>query len=50
MSFTEAIQKIASSEPISTMLEIGSFTGQGSTEAFVTGMLKNPHRASSFLY
>ncbi|NET72778.1 MAG: hypothetical protein F6K62_18160 [Sphaerospermopsis sp. SIO1G2] len=44
----DAIQKIASSEPISTMLEIGSFTGQGSTEAFVTGMLKNPHQPHLF--
>ncbi|NEQ36798.1 MAG: hypothetical protein F6K40_11120 [Okeania sp. SIO3I5] len=43
-----AIQKIASSEPVCTMLEIGSFTGQGSTEAFVTGMLKNPHEPHLF--
>ncbi|MGD1805320.1 hypothetical protein ACP6PL_07735 [Dapis sp. BLCC M126] len=43
-----AIQRIASSETVSTLLEIGSFTGQGSTEAFVTGMLKNPHQPHLF--
>ena len=43
-----AIQKIASSEPVCTLLEIGSFMGQGSTEAFVTGMLKNPYQPHLF--
>ena len=44
----DAIQNIARNEPIRTLLEIGSFTGQGSTEAFVKGLLENPHQPHLF--
>ncbi|MEM8639294.1 MAG: hypothetical protein AAGG51_10825 [Cyanobacteria bacterium P01_G01_bin.54] len=44
----DLIQAIARYEPVHTLLEIGSFTGQGSTEAFVTGLLKNPHQPHLF--
>lgn len=44
----DAIQNIARNEPICTLLEIGSFTGQGSTEAFVKGLLENPHQPHLF--
>ncbi|MEM9542770.1 MAG: hypothetical protein AAGA60_25165 [Cyanobacteria bacterium P01_E01_bin.42] len=44
----DAIQSIARDEPIRTLLEIGSFTGQGSTEAFVKGLLENPYQPHLF--
>jgi len=47
-SFYQAIQTLASRENISTILEIGSSCGDGSTEAFVSGILKNPARPLLF--
>ena len=44
----DTIQGIARNEPVCTLLEIGSFTGQGSTEAFFTGLLDNPHQPHLF--
>ena len=41
-SFYEAIYRLAKSPEIKTMLEIGSSSGDGSTEAFVKGMAENP--------
>ncbi|MFN6571513.1 glycosyltransferase family 1 protein [Dendronalium sp. ChiSLP03b] len=46
--FYTAIQRIAKEEDIQTVLEIGSSTGEGSTEAFVTGMLQNPNKPILF--
>jgi glycosyltransferase involved in cell wall biosynthesis len=46
--FYLAIQKIARTEKIKTVLEIGSSSGEGSTEAFVTGMRENPYRPKIF--
>ena len=46
--FYEAIQKIAQTEDIKTVLEIGSSSGQGSTEAFVKGLRQNPNRPLLF--
>lgn len=40
-SFYEAIYRIASIEPVHTILEIGSSSGAGSTEAFVLGIKEN---------
>ena len=39
--FYVAIQKICKEEDIETVLEIGSSSGGGSTEAFVTGLREN---------
>lgn len=39
------IQELARTERVSTVLEIGSSTGEGSTEAFVNGLSENPHGA-----
>lgn len=39
--FYWAIYQIAKNEPIQTILEIGASSGEGSTEAFVTGMMEN---------
>ena len=39
----EAIYRLASTEAVSTILEIGSSSGEGSTSAFVAGIKKNPH-------
>lgn len=47
-SFYKAIYRIASSEPISTILEIGSSSGEGSTDAFVKGLKQNPHNPRLF--
>lgn len=47
-SFYQAIQNLAETENISTILEIGSSCGDGSTEAFVSGILKNPARPTLF--
>ncbi|MBN3876014.1 class I SAM-dependent methyltransferase [Nostoc sp.] len=46
--FYAAIQKIAREEDIKTVLEIGSSSGQGSTEAFVTGLRENPNKPTLF--
>src|ERR687886_1266378 len=43
-----AIHKIAREEDIKTVLEIGSSSGQGSTEAFVTGLRENPYQPTLF--
>ncbi|MFK0730674.1 MAG: glycosyltransferase family 4 protein [Gloeotrichia echinulata HAB0833] len=46
--FYAAIQRIAREENIKTVLEIGSSSGAGSTEAFVTGLRHNPHKPTLF--
>ena len=46
--FYTAIQKICREEDIQTVLEIGSSSGGGSTEAFVTGLRENPHNPKLF--
>ncbi|RQH36697.1 glycosyltransferase family 1 protein [Okeania hirsuta] len=46
--FYEAIQKIVKEEKINTVLEIGSSSGDGSTEAFVRGMSANPNQPNLF--
>ncbi len=46
--FYNAIQKIAQEENIKTVLEIGSSSGEGSTEAFVTGLRDNPNKPTLF--
>jgi len=46
--FYDAIQKIARQEDIKTVLEIGSSSGGGSTEAFVTGLRENPNQPKLF--
>ncbi len=43
--FYYLIQKLARTERLSTVLEIGSSAGEGSTEAFVNGLSENPHGA-----
>lgn len=40
--FYQAIQRLASDSRVKTVLEIGSSSGQGSTEAFVKGLRNNP--------
>ncbi|NJK38937.1 MAG: FkbM family methyltransferase [Oscillatoriales cyanobacterium RM2_1_1] len=47
-AFYKAIQKIAREENIKTVLEIGSSSGGGSTEAFVLGLRDNPHRPTLY--
>lgn len=47
-AFYHTIYRLAQSEAISTILEIGSSSGEGSTEAFVLGISKNPHRPTLF--
>ncbi len=47
-AFYEAIYRLASTEVVSTILEIGSSSGDGSTEAFVKGISKNPHHPVLF--
>ena len=42
------IEEIASSANIKNILEIGSSSGGGSTEAFVKGIQKNPHSPSLY--
>jgi hypothetical protein len=42
------IRTLAAEAPVTTMLEIGSSSGTGSTRAFVEGMLQNPHSPSLF--
>ena len=46
--FYVAIQRIAKEEDIKTVLEIGSSSGEGSTEAFVTGLRENPNKPTLF--
>lgn len=43
-----AIQRIAREENIKTVLEIGSSSGEGSTEALVTGIRENPNQPTLF--
>ncbi|MEI6444870.1 MAG: glycosyltransferase family 1 protein [Nostocales cyanobacterium ELA583] len=47
-AFYIAIQKMAREENIKTVLEIGSSSGEGSTEAFVTGLQHNPNNPILF--
>jgi glycosyltransferase involved in cell wall biosynthesis len=46
--FYKIIQKLARTEDIKTVLEIGSSSGGGSTEAFVTGLRDNPNQPQLF--
>ncbi|MBD1921226.1 FkbM family methyltransferase [Microcoleus sp. FACHB-831] len=46
--FYAAIHKIARHEDIKTILEIGSSSGQGSTEAFVSGLRENANKPMLF--
>ena len=46
--FYTAIQRIARDENIKTVLEIGSSSGEGSTEALVTGLRENPNKPTLF--
>jgi glycosyltransferase involved in cell wall biosynthesis len=46
--FYKIIQEIARTEDIKTVLEIGSSSGGGSTEAFVTGLRDNPNQPQLF--
>ncbi|MGB7712280.1 MAG: FkbM family methyltransferase [Microcoleus sp.] len=46
--FYDAIKQIAREAEIKTILEIGSSSGEGSTEAFVTGIRENPHHPQLF--
>lgn len=47
-AFYDAIYRLAKNAPIQTILEIGSSSGDGSTEAFVKGMAENPHQPKLF--
>jgi len=42
--FARAIETIAATEGVRHILEIGASAGEGSTEAWVRGALRNPHR------
>ncbi len=46
--FTDVIRALARGEELHNVLEIGSSSGGGSTEAFVTGLRDNPHRPTLF--
>ncbi|WP_071190211.1 FkbM family methyltransferase [Trichormus sp. NMC-1] len=46
--FYTAIHRIARQEDIKTVLEIGSSSGEGSTEAFVMGLRENPNHPILF--
>ena len=46
--FYQAIYRMARDEPVNTILEIGSSSGEGSTEAFVLGIRENPQRPTLF--
>ncbi|PMB30759.1 glycosyl transferase family 1, partial [Fischerella thermalis CCMEE 5208] len=46
--FYAILQRITREENIKTVLEIGSSSGEGSTEAFVTGIRHNPHKPILF--
>lgn len=47
-AFYDAIYRIAKTEAIHTILEIGSACGEGSTEAFVRGIRENPFHPTLF--
>ncbi len=47
-AFYRTIYRLAQKESVSTILEIGSSSGDGSTKAFVLGMSKNPNRPTLF--
>ncbi len=47
-SFYQCIYKLAKNERISTILEIGSSSGEGSTEAFALGIKENPTHPTLF--
>lgn len=42
------IEKLAANPGVKTILEIGSSSGEGSTQAFINGMLKNPSKPMLF--
>ncbi len=42
--FYRAIERVAATPGVRTILEIGSSSGAGSTEAWVKGALANPQR------
>ena len=46
--FYSAIYELAKTETIHTILEIGSSSGEGSTDAFVKGIRENPHQPMLF--
>lgn len=46
--FYRAIQKIASRDDINNILEIGSSSGEGSTEAFVSAIRQSPNKPMLF--
>jgi len=46
--FYELIFNLARTEPVATVLEIGSSSGEGSTEAFVRGLRENPARPTLY--
>ncbi len=46
--FYKAIYWLTRTQPINTILEIGSSSGEGSTEAFVTGIKDNPNHPKLF--
>lgn len=46
--FYAAIEQVAREEDIRTVLDIGASSGQGSTEAFVNGLQKNPNQPTLF--
>ena len=46
--FYNTICRLAKTEKIKTVLEIGSSAGNGSTEAFVKGLKNNPHKPTLF--
>lgn len=47
-SFYKIIYELASSEKVNHILEIGSSSGEGSTEAFVLGIRKNNHKPNLY--
>ena len=47
-SFYRAIYNLAKTENLQTILEIGSSSGEGSTEAFVFGIKQNPNQPLLF--
>jgi predicted O-methyltransferase YrrM len=48
MNFIELYYRIARQEDIKSILEIGSSSGERSTEAFVMGLRENPNQATLF--
>jgi hypothetical protein len=46
--FYAAILRLARTAPVKTVLEIGSSSGEGSTEAFVRGLRENPNRPTLY--